>query len=59
MNTKYPGKLKRTMFTDRMEALENGVTTFEFDNNDIVRSKLVKYIVGEFERAMKMSRGGN
>jgi phosphate starvation-inducible PhoH-like protein len=48
-----------TMFSNRVEAIENGVTTFEFDNNDIVRSKLVKYIVGEFERAMKMSRGGN
>jgi phosphate starvation-inducible PhoH-like protein len=48
-----------TMFKDLPEALENGVATFEFDNDDIVRSKLVKYIVGEFERTMKMARGGN
>jgi phosphate starvation-inducible PhoH-like protein len=48
-----------SMFHDRPEAVENGVATLEFNNDDIVRSKLVKYIVGEFERAMKMSRGGN
>lgn len=47
-----------TMFKDRPEALANGVATFEFDNEDIVRSRLVKYIVGEFERTMKMARGG-
>jgi phosphate starvation-inducible PhoH-like protein len=46
------------MFKDRPEAIQNGVATFEFNNEDIVRSKLVKYIVGEFERTMKMSRGG-
>lgn len=46
------------MFKDRPEAIENGVVTFEFENDDIVRSKLVKYIVGEFERTMKMLRGG-
>ncbi len=48
-----------SMFKDRPEASDNGVATFEFDNADIVRSRLVKYIVGEFQRAMKMSRGGN
>ena len=38
------------------ESLENGVATFKFDNEDIVRSKLTRFIVEKFERYNKISR---
>lgn len=38
------------------EALENGVSTFKFDNEDIVRSKLTRFIVEKFERYTKIAR---
>lgn len=43
------------MFKDDL-AIENGISTFEFDNNDIVRSKLTKYIVETFEKYEKIGR---
>lgn len=45
-----------TMFEGDI-ARENGVDTFKFNNEDIVRSKLTRYIVGVFEHHMKISRG--
>lgn len=35
------------IFNDQ-ESLENGIATFEFDEDDIVRSKILKYIVKKF-----------
>jgi phosphate starvation-inducible PhoH-like protein len=41
------------------ESKDNGVFTFSFDNEDIVRSKLTKFIVKRFEKINKMSRQNN
>jgi len=45
------------MFGEDSRAEENGVAIFTFDNEDIVRSKLTRYIVEIFERYDKVSRG--
>lgn len=41
---------------DVVESMENGVATFKFNNEDIVRSKLTRFIVEKFDKYNKISR---
>jgi hypothetical protein len=36
------------------DSIENGITTFKFTNKDIVRSKILKFIISKLENREKV-----